>query len=150
MDIGQFIIYREGLPVVIDPGVGAYSRDTFGPNRYKNWFINCDGHNVPQFNGIAQSNHPERDAAAAEVVRDGKRCVFKMDLTSAYLPEAKLAKCLRTVTYDYTDQSVEVDDVWELSRASPAWLRWMLPGSSAAVFFPCACLAEQSHLAEGE
>ena len=24
------------------------------------------------------------------------------------------------------------------------------PSSSAAVFFPCACLAEQSHLAEGE
>lgn len=40
--------------------------------------------------------------------------------------------------------------VWELSRASPAWLRWMLPSSSAAVFFPCACLAEHSHVAEGE
>lgn len=40
--------------------------------------------------------------------------------------------------------------VWELSRASPAWLRWMLPDSSAAVFFPCDCLAEHSHLAEGE
>ena len=117
MDIGQFIIYRDELPVVIDPGVGAYSRDTFGVNRYKNWFINCDGHNVPRFNGIAQSNHPERDAAAAEVVRDGKRCVFKMDLTSAYLPEAKLTRCLRTVTYDYTDRSVEVEDVWELGRA---------------------------------
>lgn len=40
--------------------------------------------------------------------------------------------------------------VWELSRASPACLRWMFPGSSAAVFFPGACLAERSHLAEGE
>lgn len=40
--------------------------------------------------------------------------------------------------------------VWELSRVSPAWLRWMLPSSSAAVFFPCACLAEHSHVAEGE
>lgn len=40
--------------------------------------------------------------------------------------------------------------VWKLSRASPAHLRWMFPSSSAAVFFPCACLAEHSHLAEGE
>lgn len=40
--------------------------------------------------------------------------------------------------------------VWELSRASPGWLRWMLPSSSAAVFFPCACLAEHSHVAEGD
>lgn len=40
--------------------------------------------------------------------------------------------------------------VWELSRASPAWLRWMLPSSSSTVFFPCACLAEHSHVAEGE
>ena len=117
MDVGQFIIYRDELPVVIDPGIGAYSKDTFNANRYKNWFINCDGHNIPQFNGIAQSDHPERDAAAAEVIRDAKRCVFKMDLTSAYLKEAQLVQCLRTITYDYTDQSIGIDDVWELSRA---------------------------------
>lgn len=40
--------------------------------------------------------------------------------------------------------------VWELSQASPAWLRWTFLGSSAAVFFPCAGLAEHSHVAEGE
>lgn len=31
-----------------------------------------------------------------------------------------------------------------------AEMRWMLPGRAAAVFLPCACLAEHSHLAEGE
>ena len=39
-----------------------------------------------------------------------------MDLTSAYPKEAKLVKCERIFTYNYTDGSVEIEDRWELTR----------------------------------
>jgi len=117
MDIGQFMIFRNDEPVVVDPGIGVYDKSTFGVDRYKNWLINCDGHNVPQFNGVAQLDQPKRDADAVKVTRNDSRCVMEMDLTSAYLPEAKLVSARRTITYDYGDQSVETADAWELSRS---------------------------------
>jgi hypothetical protein len=114
MDIGQFIIFCREQPVVVDLGGTVYTKETFSTGRYKNWVINSDGHNVPNFNGIGQLTAPQQDIKAAMLSNDEKSCVFKMDLTSAYPADAQLVKCLRTITYSYEDNSVEINDEWEL------------------------------------
>ncbi|MBQ9336926.1 MAG: heparinase II/III family protein [Lentisphaeria bacterium] len=116
LDVGQFIIFRNGSPVIVDPGIGVYSKETFGEHRYENWIINSNGHNPAQFNGVGQLIHPERDERSVELTRDARHCVMKMDLTSAYPPEAGLSRYQRTVTYDYARQTVEVEDRWELKK----------------------------------
>lgn len=116
MDIGQFIIFYKSKPVIIDLGKTVYTRDTFSPNRYKNWIINADGHNIPQFNGVTQFSQPPRDPDAAAFSQDGKKCILTFDLTTAYPKEAQLKKCTRTITCDLTDNTVEVLDQWELER----------------------------------
>lgn len=116
MDIGQFMIFCESQPVVIDLGGTVYTLQTFSSDRYKNWILNSSGHNVPEFNGIGQLTAPPQDEKAAMLSNDEHKCVFKMDLTSAYPPEAKLKQALRTITYNYEDNSVEVFDQWELMQ----------------------------------
>ena len=116
MDVGQFMIFCNEKPVIIDLGSAVYTRDTFSGRRYKNWVINSEGHNPPIFNGIGQLTSPLPDPGAAKVERDANKCVFTMDLTSAYPKEAKLVKCERIFTYNYTDGSVEIEDRWELTR----------------------------------
>ena len=116
MDVGQFIIFCNEMPIIIDLGSAVYTREQFSKGgRYKNWLNNSEGHNPPIFNGIGQLTSPLPDPQAAKVERDEKKCVFTMDLTSAYPKEANLVKCERIFTYDYTDGSVEVEDRWELS-----------------------------------
>lgn len=36
-DIGQFIVYADGKPVIIDVGVETYTAKTFSERRYEIW-----------------------------------------------------------------------------------------------------------------
>ena len=116
MDIGQFILFYQQKPIIIDLGAAVYTAETFSGHRFRNWILNSEGHNIPQFNNIAQLELPKPDANAAVVERTNEKCVFKLDLLNAYPAEAELEKCERIITYDYRDQSLEVEDKWQLKR----------------------------------
>lgn len=55
-DCGNFMVYYNGNPVIIDTGVGRYTKQTFSPDRYKLWFMQSGYHNLPSFDGIDQNN----------------------------------------------------------------------------------------------
>lgn len=55
-DVGSYIIYNNGEPAIIDPGNVTYTRDVFGPNRYKIWAMQSHYHNLPAFDGAGQPN----------------------------------------------------------------------------------------------
>ena len=38
-DVGSFVVYRNGKPVLIDTGVGTYTKQTFSSDRYNLWFM---------------------------------------------------------------------------------------------------------------
>lgn len=116
MDIGQFIIFYKENPVAIDLGATVYTRDTFSGKRFNNWIINSEAHNAPQFNGVTQHCDTKPAPGAAELIRNDDKLILRMDLTSAYPEEAQLVKCERIITYDFRDQSIEVEDKWELKR----------------------------------
>ncbi|CAG2183336.1 unnamed protein product, partial [Oppiella nova] len=46
-DVGNFVLYVNGLPALIDIGVGTYTKDTFGPHRYDIWTMQSQWHNTP-------------------------------------------------------------------------------------------------------
>jgi hypothetical protein len=50
-DVGDFIIYADGAPVIIDAGKGTYMAITFSKNRYTLWYNTSPYHNVPLVNG---------------------------------------------------------------------------------------------------
>jgi hypothetical protein len=53
-DIGNYVIYYNGQPVLIDVGRGTYTRKTFSSRRYDIWYNCSDYHNVPTINGVTQ------------------------------------------------------------------------------------------------
>jgi hypothetical protein len=68
-DVGDFIVYYKGDPVIIDVGSGTYTAKTFSPERYKLWFNTSAYHNLPTINGEQQQ---EGSAYAASLFWEGK------------------------------------------------------------------------------
>ena len=87
-DVGSCIYFYDYKPVLVDAGVGAYTRDTFGPNRYKNWFVNSDWHNLPSINGCKQSVGKEYQSGPMSA--DKRRHSFGVDIAGAYPDAAKV------------------------------------------------------------
>lgn len=109
-DVGSFIVYADGRPLVIDPGVGEYTSATFSKDRYSIWTMQSAYHNLPLINGVMQ--------------RDGKRYAAKMvaqkkgsltlDIAGAYPAEAAVELWRRTVTA--RSRAIEVTEDYRLAE----------------------------------
>lgn len=53
-DVGTFSLYINTLPILIDAGVGTYTRQTFSSERYSIWTMQSNYHNLPVINGVPQ------------------------------------------------------------------------------------------------
>ena len=115
-DVGSFVVALDGRPLLIDVGVGVYTRQTFGPDRYQIWSMQSSWHNVPEVDGVAQQ--PGRSFAAGDVraTLSDEVTELTMELASAYPPEASIATWRRTIRLDRGHGAVTIDDGWELTR----------------------------------
>jgi Heparinase II/III-like protein len=115
-DIGSFVVALDGRPLLIDVGVGVYTRQTFSPDRYQIWSMQSSWHNVPEVDGVAQQ--PGRSFAASDVraALSDDAAELTMELASAYAPDAGLATWRRALRLDRKRGAVTVDDTWELTR----------------------------------
>ena len=92
-DVGSFIVYPNGEPLLIDPGVGEYTSKTFSKQRYEIWTMQSDYHNLPRINGFSQHEGKEY---AAKVV-SYKPGQLTLDISEAYPKEAWVRWWTRTV-----------------------------------------------------
>lgn len=92
-DVGQFILYRNGKPVLIDAGVGEYTRQTFSPDRYKIWSMQSLYHNLPSFDGVGQINGAKY--ASRNEVYDKEARSLTLELADAYADECGIASYIR-------------------------------------------------------
>jgi len=53
-DVGNFIVYMNSHPFIIDVGVETYSRKTFSSRRYEIWTMQSAYHNLPTINSCQQ------------------------------------------------------------------------------------------------
>lgn len=93
-DVGSFIVYANGEPLLIDAGVGEYTAKTFGKDRYSIWTMQSQYHNLPQINGCDQRDGKQY---AAKVIAKTPRSLV-LDIAGAYPKEAEVAAWKRTVT----------------------------------------------------
>ena len=87
-DLGNFIIYKDGRPVLIDAGVGTYTKQTFSPDRYKIWSMQSGYHNLPSFGGVDQKNGAVYVSTDEIFDVEGKSA--EMELKNAYPAESGL------------------------------------------------------------
>lgn len=91
-DVGQFELFHNGEPILIDMGSSVYTRFTFSERRYESWVHSAVGHNVPVFNGVLQPAGGDYRALLVEA-KPGK---IVLDLTGAYPSEAGIESYRRT------------------------------------------------------
>ncbi len=86
-DCGNVIVYAGGLPILIDAGVGAYTKDTFSERRYTIWTMQSSYHNLPEINGCMQRDGREYCATPTTFSED----TFFCECHHAYPGEAGLS-----------------------------------------------------------
>ena len=113
-DVGSCILYYDNAPLLIDAGVGTYTRQTFGPERYSIWTMRSSYHNLPTINGMEQKNGKEYTAGSQQYKATPRNVFYQLDITDAYPSEAGVKKWLRSYTLQ-RGKSFVIEDSWELS-----------------------------------
>lgn len=114
-DVGNFIAYFDGQPVIIDIGVETYSRKTFSSQRYEIWTMQSAYHSLPTIDGVMQA--PGRQFAARDVhyTSDDSMAQLHMDLAGAYPEQAHLQSWDRTITL-HRGRDVTIADRFVLTK----------------------------------
>lgn len=141
-DVGSYLVYVDGKPVVVDPGRGSYTGQTFSERRYELWYMSSGYHSLPTVNGIMQA--PGIEFAASDVTRatNDAGTTVSLDIGGTYPKEAHLKTWKRTVSFK-RGKEVRVEDRYRLTQ----------PGESVTLNFvtPCSVdLTENGRILLGE
>ena len=124
-DAGSFSLWMNEQPVIIDAGVGTYTRQTFGPERYSIWTMRSKYHNLPSINGVEQSYG--RSYKVTDVKVNGQKRSLSMNLAQAYPSTAQVQNWTRT--YNLTDKELTISDKFNLIKAlQPNEINFLLWG----------------------
>ncbi len=147
-DIGEFIVYMDGLPILIDAGVEDYSRKTFSPQRYEIWAMQSAYHNLPTIDGVQQAPGQEFAARSVQYDVDDSGAEFSLDIAAAYPPEAGLKQWQRVVRLQ-RGQQVEIEDQYTFDRAPGTLTLSLLTACAAAVTRPGEIALTPADLIDG-
>ena len=116
-DVGNFIIFADGRPFIIDIGRPTYTRQTFSSQRYEISEMQSAFHNLPTINGVMQQTG--KQYAAKDVQYDLKEAsaMLRMDIAPAYPDKAAVRTWVRTVRLN-RGTDIQVIDSFELKQAS--------------------------------
>ena len=115
-DVGNYVVYYDGHPLLIDVGRGTYTRKTFSDQRYDIWYNCSDYHNVPTINGKTQPPGPEFKASNVAYKAEQAFTQFDVDMARAYPKEAGVSRWQRTIRLN-RGKNVQIDDVIKLEKA---------------------------------
>jgi len=117
-DVGSFVIAHDGRPLLIDPGAGIYTRQTFGQDRYQIWTMQSSWHNTPAPAGHPQAAGRAHRATDVSATASAAAAELAMELAAAYPAAAGVRSWRRTLRLDRTAPLIAVHDSWELSQSS--------------------------------
>lgn len=111
-DVGSCVLYIDNIPVLCDAGVGTYTRQTFGTERYDIWTMQSDWHNLPMINGSSQIHG--REFRSRKVVCSPEKGEFSLNLEGAYM-EAAYCREWRRI-YKLGKESLTITDEGKLAK----------------------------------
>ncbi len=115
-DVGNFVVYADGLPVIIDIGVETYSAKTFSAARYDIWTMQSAYHNLPTIDGVMQKAGSEFAADDVAYHSDDLAALFSLNIAPAYPSSAGLQTWTRTLRLDRRANQIELTDHYILNR----------------------------------
>ena len=124
-DVGDFTVYFNGKPLLLDAGRGTYTGRTFSNERYTLWFNTSGYHNLPEINGTQQKEGRQYAARNVHYNTNHNRSSLSMDIAGAYPLQAGVTTWERTVTL-YKKEGVEIHDRYSLKTAAPVTQHFMI------------------------
>lgn len=115
-DVGNYIVYYNGQPLIIDVGRGTYTAKTFSSKRYDIWYNCSDYHNLPTINGITQPPGANFKASNVLYKKDKNYTSLSLDIAHAYPATAAVQSWQRAIQLN-RGKNVTVTDVVSLQHA---------------------------------
>jgi len=115
-DVGNFMVYADGRPALIDVGVETYTAKTFSSQRYDIWTMQSAYHNLPTIDGVMQPAGREFTARDVSYRADDRAAEFRLDIAKAYPAEAGVNSWRRTLRLDREKNEIEVRDECDLAK----------------------------------
>ena len=109
-DAGSFSLWVNNTPVIIDAGVGTYTRQTFSSERYTIWTMQSNYHNLPMINGVPQKYGRQYKATEVKATKNS----FSANIATAYPDEAGVKKWIRS--YTMRSGALVISDRFELNE----------------------------------
>lgn len=126
-DVGNFIVYANGEPVLIDVGVETYTAKTFSSHRYEIWTMQSAYHNLPTINGVMQGAGRQYAAREVSFRSDDAAAEFAADIAAAYPTEAGVQRWRRAIRLDRAKNEVAVTDRYTLGAPGRIEMSLMTP-----------------------
>jgi hypothetical protein len=117
-DVGDFVVYSDGSPVIIDVGSGTYTARTFSKDRYKLWFNTSPFHNLPTVNNTEQREGGRYAAGDVAYQKTKSSSQLSMDIANAYPSEAGIESWNRSVKLDKSTNNIWIKDRFELKNTT--------------------------------
>jgi hypothetical protein len=115
-DVGNFIVYANGEPVIVDAGVGTYTAQTFSSRRYEIWTMQSQWHNCPLINGVMQKDGRQYKASDVSFERKNNEVNFAMDIAKAYQAEAYVKTWKRRFLFNQQKSKLVLSENFELEK----------------------------------
>jgi hypothetical protein len=117
-DVGNFLLYFDGKPFIIDVGPEGYNARTFSADRYKIWTMQSAFHNLPTINGVMEEVGRDHAARDVRYMSCADSVSFSLDIAGAYPPEANVEKWVRSMRMDRSRGVVSVTEDYILGAAA--------------------------------
>jgi hypothetical protein len=138
-DVGSFMVFYNGKPVLIDVGAGTYTKD-YG----KSWVISSAFHNMlPIIDGEVQQTGRKYSASNVSYASDAKQISFKQDISKTFIDSMGLNKWERTITH-VKGKSIIISDDYEFSTTKKSIMLPMMLVALPDVSVPGKMLVKTS------
>lgn len=119
-DIGNFIVYTNGLPLLIDAGVETYTRKTFSPQRYEIWTMQSAYHSLlPTIKNTGgywmQAAGREYSAREVSCCLEKQQASLSLDMAGAYPLKSGLKNWFRKILLE-RNEGIVIEDDFEFSQ----------------------------------
>lgn len=114
-DIGTFVVYLDGTPLIIDAGVGTYTKQTFSDTRYDLFTMRSAYHNVPLVNGHEQKEGEQYRSSGASCIHSDRVSSLSLDIAKAYPADARIVSWNRSIRLEKPN-IVFINDIYEVEE----------------------------------
>jgi len=110
-DVGSIVVFLDGEPLLVDAGVGPYTRATFSHERYTIWTMQSGWHSVPVINGVEQCNGQSFSSKEWTTSVTDDRVQASVDIAGAY-PEAAGVERWERTTVLHRGEGIDITERW--------------------------------------